>query len=32
MATNKIVGRHVLLSYPNFSEDVIIHTDARKYS
>ena len=26
----KIVRRYVLLSYPNFSEDLIIHTDASK--
>ena len=25
-----IVGRDVLISYPNFSENIIIHTDARK--
>ena len=28
--SEKIVGRDVLLSYPNFSEDFIIHTDANK--
>ena len=26
----KIVGRDVLLSYPNFSEEFKIHTDASK--
>ena len=30
MAMNKIVGRYVILSYPNFSEEFIIHTDDRK--
>ena len=27
---NKILGRYVLLSYPNFSEEFIIYIDARK--
>ena len=27
---NKIVGQDALLSYSNFSEEFIIHTDARK--
>ena len=26
----KIIGRDLLLSYPNFSEEFIIHTNARK--
>ena len=26
MAMKKILGTHVILSYPNFSEDFIIHT------
>ena len=26
----KIVGRDMLLSYPNFSEKIIIHTDASR--
>ena len=30
IAMKKIVGRDVLLYYPNFSERSIIHTDARK--
>ena len=30
MEMNKIVGRDMLLSYPNFSEEFIVHTDARK--
>ena len=30
IATKYIVGRDVLLSYPNFSEGFIIHTDTRK--
>ena len=28
IAMKKIVGRDVLLSYPNFSEKFIIHTDS----
>ena len=30
MKMNKIVGRYVLLSYPTFSQEFIIHTDSRK--
>ena len=30
LAMTKIVGRDVLISYPNFSEKLIIHTDAGK--
>ena len=30
MEMNKIVGIDVLLLYPNFSEEFIIHTDSRK--
>ena len=30
LAMKNIVGRDVLISYPNFSENIIIHTDARK--
>ena len=30
IAMKKIVGRNVLLSYPNFSEIFTIHTDASK--
>ena len=30
LAMKKIVGRDVLLYYPHFSENFIIHTDARK--
>ena len=30
MEMNKILGRYVLLSYPNFSKILIVHTDARK--
>ena len=30
MVVNKIIGRDVLLSYHNFSEWFMIHTDARK--
>ena len=30
IAMNKIVGRDILLYYPNFSERFTIHTDARK--
>ena len=30
MEINEIVGRHVLMYYPKFSEDFIIHTDASK--
>ena len=30
MVMNKIVGRDVLISYPNFSGQFIIHMDAKK--
>ena len=30
IAMKKIVGRDVLIFYPNFSEEFIMHTDARK--
>ena len=30
ISTKKIVGRDVLLSYPIFSKEFIIHTNARK--
>ena len=30
MSKKKIVGRDVLLYYPNFIEYFIVHTDARK--
>ena len=32
MTMKKIVGKYVLLSYPNFSEDFMINIDTRKIS